>query len=100
MTATTPRAAFKAITNCWINVYAGPPDFLLHDKGTEFSSEEFREYAKNDGIVVKEVPTEAHNQVGVVERQHHIIRTVFHKLHEDEPATPERRFTATRIPCS
>ncbi|KAI0999859.1 hypothetical protein K3495_g8335 [Podosphaera aphanis] len=33
---------WQALRQCWIDVYLGPPDFISHDPGRNFSSNEFR----------------------------------------------------------
>jgi len=62
---------------CWIDVYLGPPDQIVHDAGKNFSSAEFRQQTKAMAIEVKEVPVEAHNSVGKVERYHAPLRRAY-----------------------
>lgn len=71
------RNAWDTLRICWIDVYLGPPDQLVHDAGKNFSSAEFRQHAKTLAIDVKEVPVEAHNSVGKVERYHAPLRRAF-----------------------
>ncbi|KAI1819054.1 hypothetical protein F4861DRAFT_544296 [Xylaria intraflava] len=37
-----------------------PPDYISHDPGTNFSSDEFRNRAKIVGVTCREMPVEAH----------------------------------------
>ena len=61
------KNAWDTLRLCWIDVYLGPPDQIVHDAGKNFSSAEFRQQAKAMAIEVKEVPVKAHNSVGKVE---------------------------------
>lgn len=71
------RNAWDTLRICWIDVYLGPPDQIVHDAGKNFSSAEFRQEANSMAIEVKEVPVEAHNSVGKVERYHAPLRRAF-----------------------
>jgi len=68
---------FEALKACWIDVYLGLPDMVVHDTGKNFTSSEFRSLAKGMSIEVKEVLVEAYNSVGLVERYHAPLRRVF-----------------------
>lgn len=67
----------------WIDMYVGPPDVIATDAGKNFISEEFVNSAKSMAIEVTEVPVEAHNSVGKVERYHAVIRRAFEVISED-----------------
>ena len=71
------RNAWDTLRLCWIDVYLGPPDQIVHDAGKNFSSAEFRQQTKAMAIEVKEVPVEAHNSVGKVERYHAPLRRAY-----------------------
>lgn len=71
------KDAWEALCKCWINVYQGPPDFIVHDPGTNFASEEFRNHAKIMGITCREMPVEAHWALGKVERAHGPLRRTY-----------------------
>jgi hypothetical protein len=64
------RTAWNTLRICWIDVYLGPPDQIVHDAGKNFSSAEFQQQAKAMAIEVKEVPVEAHNSIRKVEQYH------------------------------
>ena len=55
---------------CWINIYLGPPDIIIHNVGKNFISREFKQYVVNIGTIIKSVPVEAYNLIGIVERYH------------------------------
>ena len=71
------KCAWNTLQLCWIDTYLGPPDFVVHDAGKNFSSTEFKEHANLMAVEVKEVPVEAHNSVGKVERYHAPLRRAF-----------------------
>ncbi|KAI0991605.1 hypothetical protein K3495_g16582, partial [Podosphaera aphanis] len=74
--------AWNAIRRCWIDIYIGPPEHIVHDAGKNFASSGFRRNAFEYKIEVTEVPIEAHNSVGKIERAHKPLRrayTIFKK---------------------
>jgi hypothetical protein len=50
---------------------------MVHDTGKNFASTEFRQLANSMAIEIKEVPVEAHNSVGQVERYHAPLRRAY-----------------------
>jgi len=74
------QTTWETLRSCWIDVYLGPPDRVVHDAGTNFASKEFRSSAKAMSIQVHEVPVEAHNSVGKVERYHAPLRRAYRIL--------------------
>lgn len=73
----TSNSVWETLRECWIDTYLGPPDIINHDAGTNFSSTEFRQYTKSLDIEVKEVPVEAANSMGIVERYHLPLRRAY-----------------------
>lgn len=71
------RDTWDALCKCWINTYQGPPDCIVHDPGTNFASEDFRNRAKIVGAECKQMPVEAHWAVGKIERAHGPLRRTF-----------------------
>jgi hypothetical protein len=55
---------------CWIDIYIGPPDYIIHNAGRNFISKEFQQYAMVMAILIKAVPVEVHWSIGLVERAH------------------------------
>ena len=62
---------------CWIDTYLGPPDLVTADAGKQFMAKEFKQYAANIGIIVKNAPVEAHHSIGMVEYYHGPLRRVY-----------------------
>jgi hypothetical protein len=52
----------------------GPPDSIVHDASTQFTSSEFIQNAKSIGSVTKYVLIKAHHSIGIVERYHAPLR--------------------------
>ena len=71
------QEAWDVVRICWIDVYQGPPEYIVTDAGRNFASKEFKQNAKVLDINVKEVPVEAHNSVGKVERYHGPVRRAY-----------------------
>ena len=69
--------AWNTLRACWIDTYLGPPDMVVHDAGTNFAASEFRQLARAMAVDVKEVPVEAHNSIGKVERYHAPLRRAY-----------------------
>jgi hypothetical protein len=74
------RDTWNALCKCWINTYQGPPDNIVHDPGTNFASEDFRNRAKIVGTECKQMPVETHWAVGKIERAHGPLRRTFNIL--------------------
>src|SRR5438045_1894823 len=68
---------------CWIDVYTGPPDIIVHDAGTNFDSAEFRRNTGSMAICTKCVPVEAPKSVGLVERYHGPLRCAYSIITEE-----------------
>lgn len=64
-------------------MYVGPPDIIATDAGKNFIGKEFVNNAKSLAIEVDEVPVEAHQSIGKVERYHATVRRAFEVIFED-----------------
>jgi hypothetical protein len=56
---------------------------IVHNAGKNFALAEFRSMARTMAVVVKEVPVEAYNSVGLVERYYAPLRRAFKIFQED-----------------
>jgi hypothetical protein len=74
------RDTWEALCKCWINTYQGPPDYIVHDPGTNFAADEFQTRAKIVGAQCRQMPVEAHWAVGKIERAHAPLRRTFNIL--------------------
>ena len=91
------KSAWDALRLCWIDTYIGPPDYVVHDAGTNFASKEFRSDAKAMSVHVHEVPVEAHNSVGKVERYHAPLRRAYSILRAELPDASQEIFLQMAI---
>jgi di/tripeptidase len=80
------KTTWDTLRICWIDVYQGPPDIIISDAGKNFASEEFRQHAATMDIDIKEIPVEAHNSVGKVERYHGPLRRAYEILSNELPS--------------
>lgn len=58
----------------WIDVYIGPPDIIVHDLGTNFTSSELHQNSFAMAFAVNCVLVEAQQSVRIVERHHGLLR--------------------------
>jgi hypothetical protein len=77
------KTAWDTLQICWIDTYQGPPDYIIHDAGKNFASTEFRQHARSMAVQTKEVPVEAHNSVGKVERYHAPLRRAYEIIRDE-----------------
>lgn len=85
----TTKEIWAALQRSWINLYAGAPDIIEADAATNFTSDKFESLADEFGIAIKTVPTEAHDRIGAIERQHAALRAVYEKIKPDTPLMPK-----------
>ena len=76
----TTAEIWRAIRRMLILVYCGPPDYLAIDQGRNYSSREFKEKAKEDGIQIREAPIETPGTIGTVERYHTPLRRAYKSI--------------------
>jgi len=69
----------------WMDTYIGPPDLIVHDAGTQFTSTEITQNARSMGSVTKCVLVEAHHLIGLVERYYTPLRRAFEIITEELP---------------
>jgi hypothetical protein len=68
-----------------VNRYAGFPQELLTDQGSQLVSEQMELFAKTSCIDLTHTPTESHNSLGLLERYHTPLRNCYNKLKHDYP---------------
>ncbi|EGY23394.1 uncharacterized protein VDAG_04832 [Verticillium dahliae VdLs.17] len=81
------KQTWDTLRLCWIDVYQGPPDWIVTDAGKNFHSAVFKQSARSMAISVKEMPIEAHNSVGKVERYHAPLRRAYDIIRSEDPST-------------
>ena len=83
------KHTWETLRLCWIDTYLGPPDFVVHDAGKNFTAREFRQYAISMAITTKCVPVEAHWSIGLVERAHATLRRAYEIIVEELGSAPK-----------
>ena len=81
----TAKELKQAFLQRWV-VMLGVPNFLLMDSATAALSPEFGEFVESLGAAILAVPGQAHNSMGIVERQHQSVK---HKLQNLEVKVKE-----------
>jgi hypothetical protein len=87
------KTTWETLRICWIDTYLGPPDYIVHDAGKNFTSKEFRQHASSLAVTTKCVPVEAHWSIGLVERAHTTLRRAYQIVKE------ELGDTTSKEPC-
>lgn len=64
---------------------AGAPDFINTDAVTNSNCSEFKKNVADMGTIVRVVPTEGHDCIGIVDRSYAYLRTVYEKSRTDLP---------------
>ena len=77
------KHTWDKLRECWIDTYIGPPEYIVHDAGTNFMAKEFKQHATSMSIQTKAVPVEAHHSIGKVERFHTPLRRSFKIIQEE-----------------
>jgi hypothetical protein len=83
LTNMTAKHTWDVLRQCWIDSYLGPPEHIITDTGTNFTSKEFKQHASTMGITTKSVPVEAHWSIGLVERYHTVVRRAYQIIQEE-----------------
>ena len=56
-----------------MDMYLGPPDMIIHDTGTQFTSSEFVQNAKAIGSTIKCVLVKAHHLISMVKHYYALL---------------------------
>lgn len=65
------RHTWDILRLCWIDVYIGPPDHIIHDAGINLISlKKFCLYAMSMAVTTRSVPVKVHWSIGMVEKYH------------------------------
>ncbi|KAI0994211.1 hypothetical protein K3495_g13971 [Podosphaera aphanis] len=90
----TAAHTWDTLRYCWIDIYSGPPETIIHDAGTNFDSSEFRGNALGMAIKVKCIPVESPQSIGLMERYHTPLRRAYSIITDElkgQPSTAEIR---------
>ncbi|KAI1005289.1 hypothetical protein K3495_g2938 [Podosphaera aphanis] len=81
------KYTWDTIRACWIDMYIGPPEYIVTDAGANFTAKEFHQSAASILVSVKNVPIEAHWSIGAVERYHSVLRRAYNIITEELQGT-------------
>ena len=70
---------------CWSTTYIGHPDRIRVDQESAFTSREFNELTRKNGIESQLSGIQSHNAIGPGERYHQPLRRIFNCIVEDAP---------------
>ena len=74
---------WDAFLKCWVLIYAGMSDVMLCDHGSAFISNEWKELAEENRVVVNLTRVQHHNSTGICERYHGPLRTIFRRIRKE-----------------
>jgi transposase InsO family protein len=72
------------VAESWFQ-WAGPPNVLVTDAGTEFTSSHFMEFLQKNDVKATTTAPHAHWQNGRCERHGHILQSMLNKVDHDSP---------------
>ena len=73
-------AVWNAFMKIWVSPYLGYPDEVRCDQGPQFRSKRWDDILRMAGISKKLSGVESHNSLGVGEKYHDFLRTIFCKV--------------------
>jgi hypothetical protein len=71
------KTTWNTLRAIWVDIYAGPPNVIVTNAGKSFVGAEFVANARIMAIEIEEVPVEAHNSIGKIERYHGPLKRAF-----------------------
>lgn len=77
--------AGRLLQKFWVDVFTGAPDYINTDTGTNFNSEQFKNQASSMWLILRIVPTEEHERIGLIEQSHAYFQNVYKKVCIDLP---------------
>lgn len=81
---------WEEFVDCWVSVYTGFPEIVRLDRQSGFTSDNFRNYAKDVGVTLQFSGIESHNAIGPGERYHMSLRRVFNVLKQEHPSVNDK----------
>ena len=72
----------------WSTTYIGFPECMLTDQGSVFVSKDWKSNCSMAEIKLFHTGTESHNSLGLCQKYHSTLRTIYQKLRSDRPNLP------------
>ena len=73
----TAKNVWNQLKTCWIDIYFEPSDLISTDAKKQFVAQEFRHYAGNMKIMMKNMSVETHHFIDQIERYHGSLRRTY-----------------------
>ena len=89
--STDTMGAIEALTSAWLH-WAGPPNRLHTDSGTEFNSEQFESFLQKHDIHGHTIASHAHWQNSRAERHGGILQRILDRMDKENPIRNEVDF--------
>lgn len=80
---------WNAFVGCWVNTYIGFPSKIRSDQESAVTSDEFRQIASANGVILEFSGVNAHNAMGQIESAHGPLRRIFRLLNENHSSLSE-----------
>lgn len=81
----TSADIWQAFLRCWVTLYIGTPQEVIHDAGTNFTAKDLQFRFGVARVATKTAGTESHHSNGKVERAHQSLRRVFTTVKHNQP---------------
>ena len=91
--------AINKVSDAWF-LWAGPPNALIMDAATEFTSEDFGNFLQRHEVRGITTSPHAHWQNGRCERHGQILQNMLNKLDHESPITTFKEFQQALIQCT
>jgi hypothetical protein len=88
-TGTKSLDVWQALLRCWICRYAGAPDSIRTEYGSQFVAAEFKVLSAAMNISCSAVPVESAHSMGIGERYYGPIGRIFERLRLAHPRAPK-----------
>lgn len=93
LSGTTAPEVWRAFRFCWIDVYLGLPDVVVHDGGSNIMAKSFQTNSSLLHIDTNPVPIESPNSMTHVERYHVPLRRAFRIMKTEAPVLDDEALT-------
>ena len=91
--------ASQCVLESWFQ-WAGPPNMMVTDAGTEFTSGHFLDFLQRHDVKAVTTAPHAHWQNGRCERHGHILQTMLNKIDHESPVQTYRDLQQALVQCT
>lgn len=87
----TTASFIQLFRSAWLR-WAGNPRMVMFDSASEFNSEDFGQYLRDNNMKHYVIPAEAHWQLGRAERHGAVLKHMLDRYHSDQPIKDDTSF--------